>query len=159
MKDTLGEGEVAFLEKPFTKREVKRAIFGMGAWKSPGPDGIPAAFYKKRWKLVKEALVPGVLSSLNSGFILKSINRSRIVLIPTRDNLETMDHFRPISLCNVTYKIISKCVANRIRKVISGIVSPQQNAFIPRRQIADSILLAHEILEIIRTHNGRCKTN
>lgn len=127
----------------------------MDPWKSPGPDGIPAAFFQKNWKKVKNDLIEGVLSNLNSGHLLKDINKSSIVLIPKRDDPTVMDHFRPISLCNVIYKIVSKCITNRIRKVIKELVGPSQNAFVTGRQIADNIILAHEVLENIRKFKGK----
>lgn len=69
-----------------------------------------------------------------------------------------MTKFRPISLCNVIYKIVAKCITNRLRHVINDLVGPYQNAFIPGRIISDNILLAHEMIENIRlTKKGRAK--
>ena len=63
-----------------------------------------------------------VLSSLNSGAILKSINHTFITLIPKVNNLEKVSNFRPISLCNVIYKIVSKDIANHLKPMLNSII-------------------------------------
>ena len=64
-----------------------------------------------------------VLSYLNSRSILRSINHTFITLIPKVQNLKRVSDFRPISLCNVIYKIISKAIANRLKPLINSIIS------------------------------------
>jgi hypothetical protein len=68
------------------------------------------------------------------------------VLIPKVDNPESLKEFRPISHCNVLYKIISKCFVNSLRPVLGDIVSENQSAFVPGRLITDNALLAFECL-------------
>ena len=58
-----------------------------------------------------------------------------------------MRDFRPISLVGGIYKILSKVLANRLKRVISGTNSETQNAFVPDRQILDSVLIANECLD------------
>ncbi|XP_056695450.1 uncharacterized protein [Spinacia oleracea] len=122
----------------------------MGPWKSPGPDGIPAGFYQRNWEWVKQDVIKAVSSTLHSGNILREFNMTNIALIPKCENPDSVTKYRPISLCNVIYKIVSKCITNRLRMVIGDLVGPYQNAFIPGRAISDNILLAHEVLEHIR---------
>ncbi|XP_075674939.1 uncharacterized protein LOC142644147 [Castanea sativa] len=85
-----------FLSTQFTAEEVQVALFQMGPTKAPGPDAV--------------------LDFLNNGNMLPDINHTNIVLIPKVQNLERMSEFRPISLCNVIYKIISKVLANRLKQ-------------------------------------------
>jgi len=82
-----------------------------------------------------------VLSCLNSGAILKSINHTFITLIPKVHNPEKVTNFQPISLCNVIYKIVSKVIANRFKPLLNSIISETQSAFIADRLITDERIL------------------
>ena len=107
-----------FLSSEFTTEEVKVALFQMGPTKAPGPDGMNALFYQKFWHVVGNNVVLAVLDFLNNGNMLPDINHTNIVLVPKVKNPERMSEFRPISLCNVIYKIISKVLANRLKQVL-----------------------------------------
>ena len=132
-----------FLSSEFTAEEVKAALFQMGPTKAPGPDGMNALFYQKFWHVVGNNVVLAVLDFLNNGNMLLDINHTNIVLIPKVKNPERMSEFRPISLCNVIYKIISKVLANRLKQVLLQIISPTQSAFVLGRLITDNVLVAY----------------
>ena len=104
-----------FLSTQYTAEEVQVALFQMGPTKASGPDGMNALFYQKYWHIVGDSVVLAVLDFLNNGNMLPDINHTNIVLIPKVQNPESMSEFRPISLCNVIYKIISKVLANRLK--------------------------------------------
>ncbi|KAK9733636.1 hypothetical protein RND81_04G080700, partial [Saponaria officinalis] len=105
---SLKEGDISRLEKHFSAQEFRSAVFQLGPLKSPGPDGIPAIFYQKCSFFVKKDVTDLVLMALNTGNIAREINRTFICLIPKVDGPESPDQFRPISLCNVLMKIITK---------------------------------------------------
>ena len=101
-----------FLCAPFTEKDVKEALFQMGPMKAPGPDGFRTHFFQKNWDLCGEDLTRVVLKVLNGDASPGDINSTFIVLIPKVQNPVSLGQFRPISLCNMVYKIISKALAN-----------------------------------------------
>lgn len=87
--------------------EIETAVFQMDGNKSPDPDGFPPSFFQKMWPTVKEDIFKMVSSFFNRGYLLKDLNRTNIALIPKSLGSTKLSDYRPISLCNVTYRIIS----------------------------------------------------
>lgn len=131
---------------PLSKWEIESVVFQMDGEKAPGLDGFPPAFFHHYWPLVKKDLYCMVSSFFNRGYLLKELNNTKLILIPKKDCPEHPGDFRPISLCYVTYRIISKVLANRLKNIVPTIVTEFQNAFIKRRSISDNIILAGEVL-------------
>ncbi|XP_060963609.1 uncharacterized protein LOC115716507 [Cannabis sativa] len=84
-----------------------------------------------------------------------NLNKTFICLIPKVDFPLGVDQFRPISLCNFSYKVIAKILSNRLRPFMSDLISPLQSAFIPGRWIAESSILTQEIIHKIRHKKGK----
>ena len=80
----------------------------------------------------------------------EGVNNTAIVLIPKVDNPVKLTEYRPISLCNVIYKVVSKCLVNRLRPILEEIISPEQSAFVPGRMITDNVLVAFECIHYIQ---------
>jgi hypothetical protein len=138
------------LTEPYTREEVKKAMFNIGDLKAPGPDGLHAVFYKRFWHIIGEDLTDEVLLAVNSRHIPEGWNNTTVVLISKVDNPEFITQFRPISLCNVVYKVISKLIANRLKYLLPEIISPTQSAFVPGRLITDNVLVAYECFHAIK---------
>lgn len=133
------------LAAPYQREEVWVALKDMGDLKAPGADGIPAIFYKKFLSLAGDKVKDEVLAVLNGGDMPQGWNDTVVVLIPKTKQPDTLKDLRPISLCNVAYKLISKVIVNRLKVVLLEIISPSQSAFVPRRLITYNVLLAYEL--------------
>ena len=96
-------------------------------------------------------VLDAVLSCLNSGTLLKSINHTFITLIPKVNNLKSVAQFRLINLCNVIYKILSKVIVNRLKPILKSIIFETQSAFVADRLITDNILITFESLYHMKT--------
>ncbi|KAL0401922.1 UNVERIFIED_CONTAM: hypothetical protein Slati_4222100 [Sesamum latifolium] len=139
------EEEARILTSPVTRTEIKQAFFDIEEDKAPGPDGYSSGFYKAAWPVIGEEIMVAVEEFFLHGRLLKQVNATLLALIPKVQNPVTVADFRPISCCNVLYKAITKILVQRIRPLLSRLVSPTQNAFIPGRMISDNILLAQEL--------------
>ena len=139
----------------FTVAKVELALKQMGPLKAPGPDGMAPIFYQSYWHIVGNDITTAVLACLKDGSLLKKINHTHICLIPKVQNPESVKDFRPISLCNVLYKLVAKVLANRLKKILPTIISETQSAFVPGRLITDNILIAFETLH----HMKHMKSN
>lgn len=113
------------LTKPFEAEEVHITLFMMGPNKAPGPDGFTAGFLQHHWNLLGSGVTKGVLDFLNGGEMPAEVNMTTIVLIPKVKHPQEMKNYRPISLCNVIYKLCSKVLANRLRCFLDEIVSEE----------------------------------
>jgi hypothetical protein len=134
----------------YTTDDMKKSVFSIGDLKAPGPGGLHALFYKKIWHLVGPDITAAVLKAINEKNIPDGWNETVIVLIPKVDNPEEVAQFRPISLCNVVYKIISKMLAARLEVILPEIIFPTQSAFVPGRLITDNVLVAYECVHKIK---------
>ena len=127
------------LRAEFIEEEVKKALNQMAPLIAPGPDGMPPLFYQHYWELVGKDITTSVLSFLNSATLPEHLNHTFITLIPKVKNPELVSQFRHISLCNVLYKIFSKVLANRLKKILPHIITEHQSAFTKDRLIFDNI--------------------
>lgn len=133
-----------------TKEEVKQAVFDMHPDKASGPDGLNPAFFQAFWSIVETYVVRFCHVFLSTGVLPEGVNEALVCLIPKIKVPQTMRDLRPISLCNVLVRILSKVVTNRLKPCLKNIISENQSAFIEGRLLTDNALIAFEVNHYIK---------
>lgn len=120
------------LLRPFGVSEVQFALKQMDSDTAPGPDGLPPIFYKKFWSKVGHDISEAVLPVLNSGTIPNDLNHTFLTFIPKIHSPRRVIDFRPISLCNVLYKLVAKVLTNRLKPLLPKLISEKHSAFMSK---------------------------
>ncbi|KAL6203603.1 hypothetical protein ACLB2K_027303 [Fragaria x ananassa] len=137
-----------------TSQEIKNCLFSIGGLKAPEPDGIPAKFFQAHWSTCKDDIAKMVKECFDKCELPENLNNTLIALIPKVASPLSMKQMQPISLCNTLYKVVSKIIVQRLRPMMSMLVSPSQVSFIPSRNIIDNIIVAQEMLHKFRNSKG-----
>jgi exonuclease III len=147
---TIDEAGKLSLTAPVTKGEVFAALNSMKPYKAPGPDGFQCIFFKQYWHIVGDDIFHLVQSAFQTGHFDSEISDTLIALIPKNDTPSTYKYFRPISLCNIIYKIITKVLVHRLRPILNDIIGPFQSSFLPGRGTSDNSIVLQEIIHFMR---------
>lgn len=108
-----------YLKREVTAAEIKATLFSMLLNKSPGPDGYSVEFFRASWDHVGGDITCAVKEFFRNGKLLKDMNTTAIALIPKTSEACCLSDYRPISCCNLVYKLISKIIANRLKPILS----------------------------------------
>jgi hypothetical protein len=146
----LDDFAISELAKPVSKKEVYDALMSMKSYKAPGPDGFQPIFFKLFWDVVGEDMWNFIKIAFKKGYYDPKVCETFIVLLPKGESQRTFKDFRPISLCNVAYKLISKIIMARLRSFLDEVVSPLQNSFIPGRSTKDNAIVLQEVLHFMK---------
>jgi hypothetical protein len=127
------------------KHEIWQILRSMKKNASPGPDGFNVSFYLSAWSWIGDDVTRLIQNFYRTCILPPHLNDTHIALIPKKVVCHLPADFRPISLCNVIYKIISKSLANRLKMHLPDYIHPTQQAFIEGRRISNNIIIAQEI--------------
>ena len=145
--NTVGQQECQLLVESFKEEEIRRAVWDCGGEKSPGPDGLNFKFIKHFWQLLKPDFLRFLDEFHANGVFPKGSNASFISLVPKVPEPQSLNDFRPISLIGYVYKIVSKLLSNRLKKVLPTLIDERQSAFIEGRQMLHSVVTVNEVVE------------
>lgn len=138
------------LYEPIILEEEKRATFQLGVDKAPRLNGFSARFFQAFWDIIGTDVHLVVEESRKKTTVLGAFNHTFIALIPKKKDPQSFGDYRPMSLCNTIYKIISKIIAKRLKKVLKNIISEEQSGFSLGISIFEGIIVAHETIHLAR---------
>jgi len=139
----------------FSEEEVRDAVWQCDGSKSPNPDGFNFNFIKESWDFIKDEFVAALAYFHEAGQILKGCNASFIALVPKVRDPTKLEQYRSISLVGAIYKVISKVLAGRIKKVLASVIDESQSTFLKDREMLDSVLMANEVVEDLKRYDGK----
>ncbi|XP_059310556.1 uncharacterized protein LOC132061893 [Lycium ferocissimum] len=143
------EDNMLLAEQP-TMEEVQKAVFELNGDSACGPDGFSRIFYQKCWEVINADLFSVVKAFFDGQTLPKSINHANLLLLPKKNVVESFSNMRPISLSNFINKVIARVVHDRLDKLLTRVISPNQSGFVKGRNIIENVLLTQEIVTHIR---------
>uniref|UniRef100_A0A803JSY9 Reverse transcriptase domain-containing protein n=1 Tax=Xenopus tropicalis TaxID=8364 RepID=A0A803JSY9_XENTR len=144
-----------YLNNPITKQEIIDAIQALPSNKTPGPDGLPPEWYRSIIDDVAPQLLTMYEEAFNTQQLPPSVYSALIILIlKSGKNPEQCSSYRPISLMNTDGKILAKILANRLIKIITAIIHPDQSGFMPNKSTTCNLRRLYTNLQIAHENSG-----
>ncbi|GBG86749.1 hypothetical protein CBR_g41813 [Chara braunii] len=141
------------LDRPLTFEETTQTLKSMAKDKAPRIDGLTVVFYSKCWGAVGQPLVELYNEVLMGGRLGKKMTHGVISVLFKKGDKAEVRNWRPISLLNVSYKILAKTLARRLGRYLPELVEKDQGAFVQGRSIFNNIATAIEVLEVVQSEN------
>ena len=151
----LGNEEASTLCANLSRLEVKEGLGSLKPLKAPSPNGIHARFFQAYWQQVGTSVVNEVFKVFQSSTMPSHLNETLITLIPKHLWADCLAAFRPISLCNTVYEVVTKIIVKRLRPFLPKLISPLQTAFVPGRMGLDNMIIAQEIIHTMTLKKGK----
>ncbi|WP_419584354.1 reverse transcriptase domain-containing protein, partial [Thiolapillus sp.] len=142
------------LEGLISKEEVLSTLKRMKNGTSPGSDGFTVEFYKFFWNDLGSFLVRAINESFKKESLSSPQKEGIITLLPKGDKpRQFLKNWRPITLLNVSYKIASGCIANRIKRILPDIIHSDQTGFVSGRCISENTRLLYDVIHYTEKRN------
>lgn len=149
----MSDEEKDLCEGLLTTEECQKVLKSFKQDKSPGNDGLTVEFYKQFWSLFGKLMV----NSFNSSYVLGELSASQrqavITLLDKGKNRQLLKNWRPISLLNVDYKIMSKALATRMTTFLQKLIHSDQVGYVKGRNIHDNIRTVIDMLTYLEDNN------
>ena len=152
---SLTEEERTILAAPILEDEFRHGLSALKPFKAPRSDGLHVGFFQYFWNDVKKSVCMEVSKIFDSRVIPDFLNETLISLFPKCSSPESLSNFRPISICNTIYKVVTKIIVGRIRPFLDKLISPNQTAFVPGRWGLDNVVVAQELIHSLDKKKGR----
>ena len=131
-------------------RRSEKRCSGWTQTKHRGLMAWPLAFFQKHWRIIGKDVINLTRHFFRTGEILQGLNDTNLVLIPKKTNPIVVGELRPIALCNVIMKVITRVMANRLKEVLDSVISDTQSAFISGQLISDNIMVSYEVMHYLK---------
>ena len=142
------------LESDLSLDNLTNAVSSLKNRKTPGSDGLPVEFYKKFWDQIGPLLLQvSTFVHKNDGQLPTSMRMAYVRLIHKGGETHHLGNWRPVSLLNADYKVISKALAQKLHTVLAEVIHPDQTCGVPGRNIQDNLLTLRDFIQYSQTHN------
>ena len=152
---TLSDHEISDLELPLSYEELTAAVNDTKKGKSPGSNGYVSLFSKYFWKRLGPFLFRAFRHCFKMNTMLESHREGIITIIPKDAKSENIKAWRPITLLNVDFKIISSAMASRLKRVLGKLTDSCQIAYIKGRYIGENTRLVYDVISYLSETNGK----
>ena len=123
--------------------------------KSPGGDGLPIEFYQEFWNDIEFILVNALNENFSNNCMSDTQKQGLITLIFKKGEMENLNNWRPITLLNYDYKIMTAVLANRLHKVVQSIIHENQVGYVKKRMSGFNIRLTQDVFEYMKKKKKR----
>ncbi|CAI5990895.1 unnamed protein product [Closterium sp. NIES-65] len=132
---------------PWTEKEVRRAMRELPRGKAPGADGLPKELLEDNWDLLGESVMDFMRGFEKTAELPRSASTAVTILLHKKGERTDLGNYRPITLLNATYKIAAKLLANRMKGVLSQVISENQFGFVSGRRLADAVKVVADTID------------
>jgi len=150
LSSKISDIDIKVLDEVITEKEIENAILQLNLESSPGSDGLTTQFYKKFAYLLKNDLVEIYNNCFLQREMSATMKKAIVKLIHKKGDKSLLKNWRPISILNTDYKILSKLLANRLTPIMNRIISPNQKCGLPKRRIEQLLYNVQAAFEIAK---------